>query len=600
MSNLNCPITFNKVGTKNPFAGLGEYLKLLNSSSIDTRILDEVYKDAKTNPDKKALFFLIMFNHGDVTNRQHNIFGKNKVEGGGQANREAFYVFVNWLKDADYAQFIKFLNAGLFNQYSCFDQLFRNRIKTHYNSTYVEETYNMLHDGVYREDLADYIVKIINGNNQFNKHLVAKFLTLPRLSRRSKCKKMLPETLRVMHDKAKFLKILSDKMGWEYAYQGNYCRFDGYRRWRKQYNGNLESVLFSTNAILEFDEIEFLDWLNKTPAGARFRVEKRLQNNSKWAKLAKYFQTWITHKEQAQAEKRVLEEKQRQGIASLDELERLIEVAKEAKVTTGAVNFRTLFEEICVNKIDWLKVESFLDTVKLDYNNFIIIDESGSMSGRPFNFAIFLASIFLAKNPDDVARNMFLTFSREARLHTKIDKQKDEYNSIWNSLVKDITPGSFIIPTMSFEQNYKRISSYLRATFKSGGTNVASIASFFAEQFRKNPQIIDDLKHYSVFTIISDGDFNNSYNAPSSIEAFQKIMQENLGFCPFIILLEITKNTDGEKFGNIENFMYINENPAQIEQILTNFKDMDVFDIYTPLLTLFRSNRYIPVKNAII
>ena len=38
--------------------------------------------------------------------------------------------------------------------------------------------------------------------------------------------------------------------------------------------------------------------------------------------------------------------------------------------------------------------------------------------------------------------------------------------------------------------------------------------------------------------------------------------------------------------------IYIPANPAQIEQFLTNFHDMDVFDVYTPLQSIFRSNRY--------
>jgi hypothetical protein len=45
-------------------------------------------------------------------------------------------------------------------------------------------------------------------------------------------------------------------------------------------------------------------------------------------------------------------------------------------------------------------------------------------------------------------------------------------------------------------------------------------------------------------------------------------------------------------FEGIDNMIYIPGNPAQIEQFLTNFKDIDVFDIYTPLQSIYRSNRY--------
>jgi hypothetical protein len=47
-----------------------------------------------------------------------------------------------------------------------------------------------------------------------------------------------------------------------------------------------------------------------------------------------------------------------------------------------------------------------------------------------------------------------------------------------------------------------------------------------------------------------------------------------------------------EKFSGVDNLIYIPSNPAQIEMFLTNFKDMDVFDVYTPLQSIHRSNRY--------
>ena len=142
----------------------------------------------------------------------------------------------------------------------------------------------------------------------------------------------------------------------------------------------------------------------------------------------------------------------------------------------------------------------------------------------------------------------------------------------------------------------------MRAAFRSGGTYPHTIADFFAREFRRNPEIKDELMKYSVFTFISDGDFNSSYNAKESIQSFQKVMEDNLGFCPFIILIEITSGgyQDARKFEGVDNFLYVNSNPAQIEQILVNFKDIDVMDVYTSLLSIFRSNRYAPVRDNII
>jgi hypothetical protein len=465
----------------------------------------------------------------------------------------------------------------------------------------------------YREDLSDFVVSIINGNNPFNKMLIAKFLTLPRLGKRSKHTKMLPETYTAMRNKAEFLKLVSQKMGWEYSLTSTYARFDGYRQWRKAYNSDLESVLFSSGKINEFDEVQFKAWLNKLPSQARFRVKNRVMYSTasstepfafKWPKLKVWFEEWEKFKEAKQAEQRILEEKVRQGTASLDDKLKLEKVKKEAKVTTGAINFKTLYEDICNGSIDWLKMETFLNTIKLDYNTLVIVDDSGSMTGRPFNFATFLASIFLTKNPDDDARNLITMFSNSARVYYGIDREvKPGTNSIWGRMESVSIPKQpFVIPEKSFKENYTRIDSFMRAAFHGGGTYLRTVSELFSREFLLNPQFKDELMKYPVITILSDGDINSSYDSKTSIQEFQKMMNQNLGFCPFIILIEITRNhsTDARKFADLENFMYIDSNPAQIEQILTNFKDIDVFDVYTPLLSMFRSSRYAPVRANVL
>ena len=610
---MNCPVTFNKK-SENPFKGLRKCLELANANHVTEFMLDDAYAEVFMDKDKKALFYSIIFNIGDITNREHNIFRKNKVDGGGQAERENFYTCLNWMIKTDYAQFVKFLNAGLFNEYTCFDHLFRNRISTVKNSTTINGQYHMLANPQYREDLANYVVSVINGNNPFNKTLIAKFLTLPRFGKRSGHSRMLPETYKVMKDKADFLALLSQKMGWDYQLTPTYCRFDGYRTWRKQYNSDLESVLFSTGKILEFDELEFKNWLNKLPSQARFRVKNRVtysvkdkgSMDLKWPNLSTWFAEWEQYKASMQEEQRKLEEKVRQGIAAVEDLEKLEKVKKEAKVTVGANNFKTLYEEICNENIDWLKMESFLDRIKLEYNNFVIVDESGSMTGAPYNFATFLASIMLAKNPDDCGRNMIATFSHGCRLHTAIDLVADNTsprNRFWGTVeTKSIPSEPFIIPEKSFKENYQRIDSYMRAAFQSGGTYPETIATWFADEFRRNPDLKDELMNYPVFSILSDGDFSSSRGAKQAILDFQKIMEENIGFCPFIMLIEVTTRTytDARKFEGIDNFLWINSNPAQIEQVLVNFKDMDMMDVYASLQSMFRSNRYAPVRENVL
>ena len=174
---------------------------------------------------------------------------------------------------------MKFLEAGLFNEYTCFDLLFRNRVQT--KGSKILKIHNLFADKRYREVIANYLYKVINGNNPFNKVLVAKFLSLPRVSKRSNHNKMLPATKKVMEDKASLLKLLSELMGWEYEVSANYANFKGYRKWRKEYNGNLESVLFSTGKINEFDKQSFIDWFDKLPSQARFRAKNRILYSKK-------------------------------------------------------------------------------------------------------------------------------------------------------------------------------------------------------------------------------------------------------------------------------------------------------------------------------
>ena len=114
---------------------------------------------------------------------------------------------------------------------------------------------------------------------------------------------------------------------------------------------------------------------------------------------------------------------------------------------------------------------------------------------------------------------------------------------------------------------------------------------------KHNPEVLDALKSYPVWTIISDGEWNNLPSPEASINDFMRNCEYFFGFKPFIVAIDATEGwrlnrRNTERFSGIDNLMYIPANPAQIEQFLTNFKDMDVFDVYTPLESIYRSNRY--------
>ena len=193
-------VKLNK-SNNNPFYGLRNCLSLMQKAGgeITETLLDSCWNEVKDSKEHRQLFFSLLFSVGDITARQHNIFKGVKKDKGGNANREGFYVIFNWLRENHKDQFVVFLNKGLFNEYTCFDLLFRSRVQT--KGAKVIKVYDIFADTWYRDKLADYVYSVINGTNPFNKMLVAKFLTIPRLSKRTGHKQMLPETRKVMEHK---------------------------------------------------------------------------------------------------------------------------------------------------------------------------------------------------------------------------------------------------------------------------------------------------------------------------------------------------------------------------------------------------------------
>lgn len=101
------------------------------------------------------------------------------------------------------------------------------------------------------------------------------------------------------------------------------------------------------------------------------------------------------------------------------------------------------------------------------------------------------------------------------------------------------------------------------------------------------------------------GEWNNLYSPEASINDFFRRCEKYFGYRPYIVAMDIidpnnrylSNNLKADRFSGIDNMIYIPANPAMIEQFLTNFKDMDVFDVFTPLLSIYRSNRYELVRN---
>lgn len=288
-------------------------------------------------------------------------------------------------------------------------------------------------------------------------------------------------------------------------------------------------------------------------------------------------------------------------------MEKLEKIKKQAKVTVGATNFTEIYESITKGTEDKLTIESFVQNkVNLPYNSLVLIDDSGSMSGAPFRFASFIAAVCLYKNPDDDARNLIGFFDTNSHWHSYIDKEAAiTQNSIMRTSVSKTERKPFVDPSKSFYDNYSRISSFCKAVFRSGGTNISSIPEGLHKTCQENPEVLDALKAYPIWTVISDGEWNNLLSPEASINDFMRKCENYFSFKPFIVAIDITKGwgwkeSKIERFHGIDNFMYIPANVSQIEQFLTNFRDMDVFDIYTPLQSIYRSNRYDIIRDIVL
>jgi hypothetical protein len=79
----------------NPFTDLNYCLNLFNNAPITKELLNSAYNECKNNKKKLELFYILCFQVGDITNRQHNIFHNKKVDSGGTGNKDGFRTIIN-------------------------------------------------------------------------------------------------------------------------------------------------------------------------------------------------------------------------------------------------------------------------------------------------------------------------------------------------------------------------------------------------------------------------------------------------------------------------------------------------------------------------
>lgn len=97
------------------------------------------------------------------------------------------------------------------------------------------------------------------------------------------------------------------------------------------------------------------------------------------------------------------------------------------------------------------------------------------------------------------------------------------------------------------------------------------------------------------------GEWNSLYSPEASMNDFMRKCEDYFGYRPFIIGIDVMSGRiNYDRFAGIDNMVYIPGAPEMIEQMLLNFKDMDRFDVYTPLESIYRSNRYELIRDAVL
>lgn len=607
---------------ENIFYGMANTLTLYQNASKGMKITKGLMESAwreTSSKEQKAVLFIILFSVGDITARDHNIFGGNKVDSGGNSERLVFRndiipFLVEKVKPLNKAYRLQLMN--LITEYTVMDNILANRVQTTKKTKKVAFVIDMI--GVFGvSDVATYASRIILKGTFMQRLALSKFLTRPRESVRSKSEEMLAETKAIMKQRVALLKLVSEKAKLPFESKGNYTDFTGYYEWRKKYNGNFESVLFSSKRVLDLDKEEFFELLEKAPSDARFRIKNKVyysmdkEGKLKWPLQRDYYEAWEQFKNNKQSEQRELENQlaQTRGVKSASEVEEIEEkIAKvkvEARVNVGAVNFAGMFKEIVNGTVDRVKVQPFMDKINLPYNTLVFIDDSGSMQSRRVDFgfsarqfAAFMATICLMKNPDAEARGLVGLFSRNCRMFSGITEQDKRPNSLMTSQIVKQVRQPLINPDNHFIENLNSFSRFLDANSTYQGTNVSSIADTISSISSGDADKIEELQQYPIWTLISDGNFNNYMNGAASINDMLRRCQNKLGFKPYLILIDVAYNSSQPitTFTGIDNVIMVPPNPASIEMILTNFQDMDIFDAYTPLQSMYRSNRYEQIK----
>ena len=621
---------------ENPFYGKAALKNLLNTgktinskSQMDS-LLNSAWNEAKNDKTLREMFFIICFSIGDITNRKHNIFQQD-VDNGGEACRPQMMWILSWIRKNQPVQYYKFMFNRIITEFISWFAILAGQVRTTKGKKNIDsqatETYSALkeHD---LNKVAEFIADRLKNGSLIDKIMLAKWLVKPRLSKRQKVNRTTKEksgtrdlqaiTKDNMQTKVNLYRILSELMNWEVIYHPKNIQFKGLENFKKEYNQNLESVLFSTKQICNLDKEQFFKLLNECPSGARYRIQRRLfngegQSKQKWFSyianedLAIWFKEWENFKEVKQQEQRDLTEKVRQGTATTAEKKQLQQVKKEAKVTTGAVSLMDQLKKLMYNQADNLVIQSIMDKIKFEVPVLVVSDCSGSMSGLPTWIARLLTTVTMLKNPSPDLDNLLVRFGSSCEFITDNSKGTIQQNRFMTSRATVVD--KLIDRTKDFTWNFNNLSKFVNSNM--GGTYFSTVSEKLTSWINEIPEFkqhrIEQLQQYPVIVVVSDGDMNSDYSAGESMNRFMNGMRQ-LGWNGVVVVWNVKEGISdnyslgsNDKFANVPNCIhYYGYNLGIINQIFTNIHDLDVIDVYQDLKSLHASNRYQIIKENVI
>lgn len=653
METTTAKAKLTRVGNDNPFRGKVAMLTVLKKAYQATTesalvpVLRSAYNEIQTQQDFE-MFCILLISIGDIQNREHRILKNtvtDEIDQGGNSLRIQFFWAIKWLVNTHPDVFFKLI--AIIGEYTNIENLFYYQVRTDRKSGKLLEVRSIIPtDPTKRMEFLQVITnylayKISSSDTTAVEHeTLAKYIHTPKFSTRKRQYRNKKGEVTVVrtpikeHTREKesfefeLCKMLSEKLDWEVVQYPKNTRFLGIEKYKKLNLVQTESTLFASKEILDFNKEQFHNWLNRIPSEARYRVQKRLFNKTdkglvpttKWVtdtvNLPEWYTLWLNSKEAALETVKELQEKKKLDGLSTEEEKMLKQATKASKVNTGASTLDDSFVEFFLtgNKSAAereIVIQSLLNNLTVNVPVFVVVDKSGSMSSPVvlktislpvINVAAFAAYVFLTKNPNAHLGNMLAYFDSSTKLVVDASFAATHQGNKFMATATTKYINKIIDPTKKAIENYNTVLSLLLPP--SGYTDINGVGKLVqnwvvqGETQEEKERRAETFRAYQVILVISDSEFNNKGSAVASLLEMRRTLM-SIGWDGVIVVWDV-KGTDNNPFDDVENVIHLSgTGVGTLNTIFKNIHDIDVVDVYQPLLSLYRSNRYDPVKAAL-